>query len=672
MPIQEASCFLCGAPIDDFAHGPGWMREFRALYTILEEWEAARVSGVGERRQFEDIIPLDQSVNVDVSESIVDDSWVQIGLFRLSFGGKYPPDPPIIPIPLWGFPLHDKCWELLCAVDKRFQNQSTLQALFDLCRSQPIQNGVLNWGHNYHGLVGYNADVKKLFPGEEARLQGRDLPNDNTHQYDPMEIPRLDYLASLGTSTTSQNATWEPKLVASSHSDPLGRLPPEILVDVLVRLNSIDAANFRLASRAIANIGLPDAFWCSRFWPGREFEHIFELAASQAANGQWRTVFKQARALKRLPVMVNRQRVWALACQLRDLVTLRLESPFCHGSLFKSFFNPDAPRDDRVWHTAQTSVCPATTAFAEGTRSLYDAAITLTGITSKAWASLVTINGKCYVSGLRLTQSNGENIQLGYHHPRHEIAFTWDESENQPHSFVGFKVAMDTRGIRGLCALSAQGAPSNWVGDRQGVPKKSITCIDSTTGTIEAIHAVKGGFDMVAISIRGVGRENEMKAGQKNEAHLGESALWYPELPDPGLKLSGVRDSRLPRYLDDIPYSMCLFGGGDGQLLPYLTGITVWIVDRSALGIHADHTHIWAIEFHYRSPADDIESTILGRVPDPDPDNGERQRYDIPLDSRNGERICRVDAMYEDPRFPFALILDFSRRWFGVHLVNQQ
>ncbi|KAH7166462.1 hypothetical protein EDB81DRAFT_866230 [Dactylonectria macrodidyma] len=651
MPITDASCFLCGAYICELEHLPKWMGQFRALYTVLQGWGAAHVSGVGRRQQFEDVIPLDESINVDVSESTVEETWVQIGLQKSSFGGKYPPDPPIIPQPLWGFPLHNRCWDLLCALDTKFRKQDTVQALFDLCRSQPIPRGVPNWGHTYKGLVNYDVDIERLFPGEEARLLGPEQ-TDNAYDCDPMDISYLIFCVSpdansSGTnwdSTRSRNTRQKLRSEASSNNDPFRLLPPELIIDILVRSQSSDVANLRLASRSMFNVGLPEKFWSSRFWPGHELEHIFELAGTQTPHHGWRSAYDQARSERSNPAMRNRRRVWALACQLRDLVALRLESPLCHGSPCKSFFNPDAANDDRVWHTAQANICPASSGFWPATR---------------VWVSLVVLSDKSYVSGLRLAHNDGETIQLGYCHPRQEFSFIWDGCSGSPHSFVGFQVAMDARGIRGLRLLSTEGARSCWVGDHEGIPKKAIACMNPTNEQPESIRAVKGGFDalkMVSISVHSFDHNGKTERGEENRAKSGESAVWYPDIPDPALRLLGIRDERLVRCLDHVPYSMCLFGGDNGQLLPCLTHMVVWIIDRSALGIYADHTYIWAIEFHYNSSADGVQPMILGRIPEEDPDNSEqRSSYRVSIDSHGGERICGVDALYEDHRSPFAL-----------------
>ncbi|KAH7242958.1 hypothetical protein B0J15DRAFT_501660 [Fusarium solani] len=654
MPITELSCFVCGAPIEQSNYLPGWMGRFRALYTVLENWNAARISGVGERHQFEDVIPLDQSVDVDLSETTMDNGLVQIDLMRSKFGEKYPPDPPSIPQPLWGFPLHDPCWNLLCTTDARFQEPRAVQALFDLCMSHPTQNGVLNWGHNYDGLVKYDVDIVKLLPGEEARLYEPERGG-TFQEYNPMDIPMTitgtrggPYTWAEGGFSKDRNTDKGFISRTSMKNDPFGRLPPELLLDILTRSDSRSVANLRLASRAMANLGLPEMFWFSRFWPGQEFDYIFAQPAFRAAVPLWINFYDRAQQLRNHPAFKNRRRIWNLACQLRDWVILRLESPVCHGSFCKSFFHPDGANEDKEWHTAESRVYPGTSIFSVGCRSLNDATVTISDQISEVWASLIILNGKRYVSGLRISQADAKSVQLGYRHPKHEVAFTWDSPLEPSDPFVGFHVAIDNQGIRGLCMISAQGVSSRWNGDHEGVPKKSITCNGQ-------VQAVKGGFDalkMISIAVHSL-----QKGMEQSKTVSGESALWYPELPDPTLQLMPVQSQRLPRLMGHMPYSICLFGGNDGRLLPYLTEIAVWIVDRSDLGIHADNFHIWALEFHYSSQEESLKPFILGQVPEADPGTGTYKccRYQVSIDSPNGERINGVDTLFQDPFFPFGL-----------------
>ncbi|KAH6894690.1 hypothetical protein B0T10DRAFT_536747 [Thelonectria olida] len=469
------------------------------------------------RLQFTDAIPIDKSKNVDISNSAIDETWVKIYLSKSNFDTNYPPEPPIIPQPIWGFP-----------------------ALFDLCRSQPHQLGVMEWGHSYGGLVNYHVHPKELFPGEEEqpRAWGEMGLTGGTDRSDPMEIPHLDQRVVDKNLEESHNTGQEPMSITATINDPFGLLPPELLIDILVRSQSTDVANL--------------------FWPGREFEHLFE---------RWRSIYDRVRTSKK--------RVWALSSRLSDLVAMRLESRVCHGSLCRSVFNPLAADDDRTWLTAH---------------SYFTSVITVEGLTSTAWASLVNINDKNYVSGLRLVQPNGDTVQLRYRHPQHEVAFSWDNR---------FQVAAEAR-------------------DYLDVPRESITWTH--------VEAAKGGFDalkMVYLSIHGPDLDEITQDRQDRNADLGESALWYPGIPDPSLQ-----------FLDD------------GELLlQHLTDINVWIVDRTDED-YGVHTNIWAMELCFNGPT---AQTFL-----------KRQYHHVSLDSRNGERITGADSWYDDPETVFAITLHTS------------
>ncbi|KAL6411029.1 p-glycoprotein [Ilyonectria robusta] len=362
---------------------------FRALYTVGQDWGAARLSGVGRRRQSGDVIPLDESIDVDVSEPIVDENWVRINLLKSRFGEENPPGPPIISQPLWGFALHTRCWRLLCAIsDINFRGRSSVQVLFDICRSQPIQFGLLHWGHDYSGLVCCWGSMENSCPGEEVKLLCSQ-PTDGSYRHDPMDTPHLTMYIPSDTestgsdsgSTRSQKTRQQLKPVLPSSNDPFRLLPPELLVDILVQTKSSDAASLRLASKTMANIGLPEKFWRSRFWPGHEFEHVFEVARWPTPEGGWSAWHHKFWLQRTDPCLKNRQRVWPLACRLRDLFALGLESPVRHRSPCKSLFDLDAKNSDLVWHTAHSKIFPATSTFSEGPRSLHDAKVTITGPT---------------------------------------------------------------------------------------------------------------------------------------------------------------------------------------------------------------------------------------------------------------------------------------------------
>lgn len=129
-----------------------------------------------------------------------------------------------------------------------------------------------------------------------------------------------------------------------SVQDAFRPLPHEIIIDVLIMLDSQPVRNLRLASRAVSMVTLSGLFWQSRFWPGREFEHLFEFAqpSSTLARLGRRDIYRWCALGSRTPGMKNRKRVWFLAGQIADLVKLRME------------IGPGSGAKDRV-HAAWTS-----------------------------------------------------------------------------------------------------------------------------------------------------------------------------------------------------------------------------------------------------------------------------------------------------------------------------
>jgi hypothetical protein len=69
---------------------------------------------------------------------------------------------------LWGFPFHAACWDIL--VEACSPDDLDIQVLFDLCRSFPLQLGILNWGHDYGGVVRYETTSPGLGAGEELQF----------------------------------------------------------------------------------------------------------------------------------------------------------------------------------------------------------------------------------------------------------------------------------------------------------------------------------------------------------------------------------------------------------------------------------------------------------------------------------------------------------------------
>ncbi|KAH8734095.1 hypothetical protein BGZ61DRAFT_529297 [Ilyonectria robusta] len=654
---RSLSCILCGAGIDASTSAPAWndwKRKFQAIYICRKEWNAARISGIGMRQNLQDLIPLDESNRTyDVSDSIVDQSWIAVELLE-GYYGTLMPRQNTLEEHSWflGFPLHTCCWDIL-SVNGRYESQAAIQALFDVCASQPVQSGALNWNHDYGGFFRYQVDIQNLFPGEEPELSDRRIQN-SSYESDPAQIPELRRLASNGDnglSNTHHDLGQKPKFYTPNPSDPFQLLPSDLLVEILVWLPSNDVVSLRLASREFANAELPNGFWRSRFWPGRELSHIFETE-QWATAGRCKSLFTEIKVLRALPSMLNRERVWALASRINDLVQTRLEAQVCHGSPCSSILEPDAPYSGQPWRTAELQVRRSSffsdDAFRKGSIAMYGRMMELECPISRIQVSSVRLSAKAYVSGLRITQENGDETQLGYHHPRQEVDATWDDTLKPPGPLVGFDAALDSRGVRGIRFLSAQ-AMSCWIGDHEALIQTKVTCENSNSDSTQFIQGIKGGFDalkLVYLSIRGPREGIEQPTTPRKEGcnriiPNDGSMLWYPQLPDPRLLLPSVAN-RNTRIYPHFPNSLCLFGGTDGQFLPYLAGISVWVNDRSDL--RCGYFSISAIVFHFSKPVDGTNSMLLGQIPQSRIEG--TQRHKFTLDSMNGERINGVDATY--------------------------
>ncbi|KAH7008863.1 hypothetical protein EDB80DRAFT_763936 [Ilyonectria destructans] len=654
---RRLSCILCGAGIEASTSAPAWndwKRKFRALYICRKEWNTAHISGIGMRQDLQDLIPLDDSNRAyDVSDSIIDQSWIAVQFLEGYYGTPMPrQNAPEANSWFLGFPLHTCCWDILSA-NGRYESQTAIQALFDVCASQPVQSDALNWNHDYGGFFRYQVDIQNLFPGEEPELSERRIQN-SSYESDPAQIPELRRLApngDNGLAIIDEDLGPKLKFYTSTPSDPFQLLPPDLLVEILVWLPSNDVVSLRLASREFANAELPNGFWRSRFWPGRELSHIFETD-QWATAGRCKSLFTEIKVLRALPSMLNRERVWALASRINDLVQTRLEAQVCHGSPCSSMLEPDATNDGQPWRTAELQVCHSAPhwedGFRKGSIAMYGRIIELECPISRMQVSSVRLSGKKYISGLRITQENGDETQLGYHHPQQEVDATWDDTLKPPGPLVGFDAALDSRGVRGIRFLSAQ-AMSCWLGDHNPLIQTKVTCANSNSDSTQFIHGIKGGFDalkLVSLSIHGPTEGIEQPTTPRKEGYNGiipneGSTLWYPQLPDPSLLLLSVAN-RKTRVYPHLPNSMCLFGGKDGQFLPYLTEISVWVNDRSDL--RCGYFSISAIVFHFSKLVDDTNSMLLGQIPQSRIEGVQRHKFTI--DSMNGERINGVDATY--------------------------
>ena len=99
-----------------------------------------------------------------------------------------------------GFPFHAPCWEILAAA--RPSARDDVQAIFDVCRSTPIDWGLMQFGHDYGGIVELETKPELEFYGEASSYlpRGRRSLHFSESMLEPSEIPELRWPLMHGAS----------------------------------------------------------------------------------------------------------------------------------------------------------------------------------------------------------------------------------------------------------------------------------------------------------------------------------------------------------------------------------------------------------------------------------------------------------------------------------------
>jgi hypothetical protein len=178
----------------------------------------------------------------------------------------------------WGYGFHNSCWKLLLArLPHIKEHHDILKTIFSLLFTTPcaVFSG-FQFNHNYGGAV------------ETHKPWGRPKPIDLASPLyaDPCAIPSLATLESFALNRASSHskkqkaAKLDPCTERASGRDHFfGRLPLEIIYEILSYLPLVEVAGIRLVCRELALIAkcenLPQSFWKSRFMLGHEQDYIF-------------------------------------------------------------------------------------------------------------------------------------------------------------------------------------------------------------------------------------------------------------------------------------------------------------------------------------------------------------------------------------------------------------
>jgi hypothetical protein len=440
------------------------------VYAVKDDVENPHKSGRAATFNGQDVIPIEthlqqygDALMVNVGGQAVDvgEGWVPVHIVTtLPARGS-------LPLTTWGFPIHHACWEVMddyTRCDPRFDTNGgiigdRLYTFFDLCRTHNVNHGIIHWGHAYGVLF---------------ELQNRQQWASLTRN--PTDVPHMNY--DLGTH---YDLGEDRSLIHRDNSlthDPLQCLSPELRDMIVELLPTESAVNLRLASRAFASTTLSPSFWRSRFMPGFEFECLRIFADRFLGFNRWRVAYMAAKSFSTTGNFLNRRRIWRLVSELIDMIEVGIKvRPQSYQELNLESKNIVASRrEETVWAPLREPQWTGTGIF-PGSRlnrlPAFEANYTVVSKVKSVAVCFVQLDSnKKYVSGLIFTfeDAGKEPVHLGYTKTKklgelpRETPY-WDYGlatiNELPGDIVGFNVAMDEQGIRGLCVLCQPGGPSS-------------------------------------------------------------------------------------------------------------------------------------------------------------------------------------------------------------------
>ncbi|KAI0179479.1 hypothetical protein GGR52DRAFT_570365 [Hypoxylon sp. FL1284] len=448
MPASVATCALCGMNIVNildfgFFIADHWMHQFRAVYAVRGQREIARLSRPGINPPHQYLITLDDPADRakihlpdGVSETEIDilpGRWRQVR----------------------GFSFHTCCWEILSATATRFHGNVDTQAIFDICtlvlnKQCPLGSLCSQGGNRRHMHLDLVELLEKLPCCSEPTLYHNSFTM-MSYQDNPLDIPQL---RCLWTSQPEQGVVTfaphqdDPEPEHAADGDPFSALPLELKQMILVEMDSKSVANLRLASPAMAATPLHSLFWRSRFWPGKEFGHIYEAEAVFPAAGNWSELYKQVKLIADDAAIVSRRRLWRLSYRLCELIDARRANPDC---LRPYICDPCEDPARLLWAERRTfgvarGISHPIADYTEQKR--------IPEVPQSIAVLVGTSYRKQYITGICFRQQSGRDILIGYW--RHWHGDTFEKIEVTPgdrqYSTFPTKlhIAFDSRAVRSI------------------------------------------------------------------------------------------------------------------------------------------------------------------------------------------------------------------------------
>ena len=348
----------------------------------------------------------------------------------------------------WGFPFHSSCWEILLSLARQDQQDQhhNVQVLFDICRSSPNQDGIINFSHSYGGPDIHDPYAAAPTDDERHMIQG---PDGGTYPGCPLKT-----LAAVRSIFDIENLPSHATVLRSCYPitrpDVFSKFPPEILHLMLELLPSRGIIRVKQASKSFANTTLHESFWRSRFLPSREFGMIFEVwKHTGSLRGKWQSLYHRMKdRLKYLRTnnvtLANCSRTWRLASSLHDLMDIAGGPERLQGDAARLL--------TRGWCPMHTDV-----GRRERFREIYYRSLINPCEKVLVYVSVVDLHGRRYISSIRLGEST-----LGYQRANEALITP------APVEVHAFHITQDQRGVRGLAVSSRDRVLSSWAGDHEG------------------------------------------------------------------------------------------------------------------------------------------------------------------------------------------------------------
>ncbi|KAF7562118.1 hypothetical protein G7046_g2025 [Stylonectria norvegica] len=540
-----------------------------------------------------------------------------------------------------GYPLHVSCWKILDFKCSFSHIPLDIEAMFEICRSQPIKHGLMQWGHDYEGVFETPKD-QVLYPGDDVEVSP-EAPSAIIHS-DPLELPSLldsFFLAGdnrrLERFSAAQNQRrghppGQPRgTINASNSGTFSVLTSDILLQILLYLDCTDVTNLRLSSRIYACFQLPPEFWRSRFWPGRVFEHIFEACGHTHEDRlwAWNDLYNAVKSLNHTDFMANRRRVWCLASRLGTLINIKVHSSLPLGLVSKGRIEPIAEIMSNCvggdfYYKRERRM------FTRGSSVLHESIIQLPMNPRHIQVSFIMLNGKGYVTGLNIIHDKG-HCAIGYV-SRLRDADVQLYLQTKPKDVINhLRVAVDARGIRGVSTMLSSGLVSPWIGESHKLHRQVLWF---SRNPQRYLHA---GFD--ALKIVFLRSMNPEQTDTRRNSWVATSR-WYPDTPPPSFTFYCPQPRMKLPYNPRLPFTIFLFGGITGAFLPYLTDVEICTAVENEYRTLNNGPYIWGLRFHYTGPIASKGVGCFGRDP---PARLQRQTYRFAL---RGARIIHFDTKY--------------------------